>query len=160
MPQPRPRLHLPQLDAAQKLKHPQQTMDRLPGNLAAVSPEKAAKLPYRYLEEDCFQVGWACYSLIQQLPHDPATGGELRARVKPLLDRATSRPTMQATLRRFGLEIRFNFAQPSCHCSMCAFVGFSNVFVFWKPKTLEKPIKNHKNHNFQTISRWWCRAWR
>ena len=39
--------------AAQKLKHPQQTMDRLPGNLAAVSPERAAKLPYRYLEEDC-----------------------------------------------------------------------------------------------------------
>ena len=40
------------------------------------------------------------------------------------------------------------------------FGGFSNVSVFWKPKTWKKTNKNHKNHNFQTISRWWCRAWR
>ena len=33
--------------------------------------------------------------------------------------------------------------------SLCViFIGFSNVSVFWKPKTLEKPNKNHKNHNF------------
>ena len=40
------------------------------------------------------------------------------------------------------------------------FIGFSNVSVFWKPKTLEKPIKTIKTIIFQTISRWWCRAWR
>ena len=40
------------------------------------------------------------------------------------------------------------------------FIGFSNVSVFWKPKTLEKPIKTIKTMIFQTISRWWCRAWR
>ncbi|OLP90342.1 hypothetical protein AK812_SmicGene28085 [Symbiodinium microadriaticum] len=48
---PGPWVKLIDFGAAQKLKHPQQTMDRLPGNLAAVSPERAAKLPYRYLEE-------------------------------------------------------------------------------------------------------------
>ena len=45
--------------------------------------------------------------------------------------------------------------------SLCViFIGFSNVCVFWKPKTLEKPIKTIKTIIFQTISRWWCRAWR
>ena len=45
--------------------------------------------------------------------------------------------------------------------SLCdIFIGFSNVCVFWKPKTLEKPIKTIKTIIFQTISRWWCRAWR
>ncbi|OLP99747.1 hypothetical protein AK812_SmicGene17640, partial [Symbiodinium microadriaticum] len=92
-------------DAAEKLKNSQQCMHRLPGNLAAVSPERAEKLPCQFLGEDCFQVGWAFFSLTQNLPHDPAEGGELRARVQPLLHRAESRPNMQATLRRLGLQV-------------------------------------------------------
>ncbi|CAE7353428.1 Ipo5, partial [Symbiodinium necroappetens] len=89
-------------DAAQKLQHPQQIMDRMPGNLAAVSPERAEER--QYLGEDSFQVGWTFYCLIRQIPHDPA-GGELRARVKPLLDKATSRPNMHATLQRCSLQV-------------------------------------------------------
>ena len=90
-------------DAAQKLQHAQQIMDRLPGNLAAVSPERAEER--QFLKEDSFQVGWTFYCLIRQIPHDPKTGGELRARVKPLLDRATGRPNMQATLQRCSLQV-------------------------------------------------------
>lgn len=87
-------------DSAQQLKDAEQTMYRLAGNLAAVSPERAERLPCQFLPEDCFMLGWTFRTLICQAPRDPTEATQLWARVKPLLERANIRPKMKEVLLR------------------------------------------------------------
>ena len=85
-------------DSAQQLKDAEQTMYRLAGNLAAVSPERAERLPCQFLPEDYFMLGWTFRTLICQAPRDPTEATQLWAGVKPLLERANIRPKMKEVL--------------------------------------------------------------
>ena len=75
-------------------------MNRLSGNLAALSPERAERLPCQFLPEDCFMLGWTFQTLVCRAPRDPTEATELWARIKPLLERADIRPNMQDVLLR------------------------------------------------------------
>ena len=84
------------MDAAMTMDHPDELTRRLPGNLADLSPEIVNKMPYNPLKEDCWQAGCTFTTLIQetQVMRDEV----LLVRLRPLLGRAESRPSMQKFL--------------------------------------------------------------
>ena len=84
------------LDAAMPLQHQDEVGQRLPGNVAAWSPEIAKKQPYSPLAEDGYQAGWTFSKLIEVTQGSPDE--VLLRRLQPLLGPAESRPSMQKML--------------------------------------------------------------
>ena len=86
-------------DAAQELKQADEVLDRLPGNLLAVSPERADKQPCRALAEDAYMTGYTFLTLLGQTPANRETG-RLQRWVMSLLSPVEKRPSMQQILEQ------------------------------------------------------------
>ena len=74
-------------------------LDRLPGNLLAVSPERADKQPCRALAEDAYMTGYTFFTLLGQSPANRETG-RLQRWVMSLMSPVDERPSMQQILEQ------------------------------------------------------------
>ena len=86
-------------DAAQELKQADEVLERLPGNMLAVSPERADKQPCRALAEDAYMTGYTFLTLLGQTPANRETG-RLQRWVMSLLSPVEKRPSMQQILEQ------------------------------------------------------------
>ena len=93
-------------DAAEKLEHAEQVMTRLATNIEARSPERDEEgSECRYLPEDVYMVGFSFAYLEKGLVDETDEDLGLRARLKPLLQRADNRPSMKCILQRDHLPV-------------------------------------------------------
>ena len=87
-------------DSALQLKHHDQVLPRLHGDLCVQSPERVAKSPCLALDEDNYMSGHTFYTLIGET-HGNRAAEELRARAMRLLRPAGQRPSTQDTLQHW-----------------------------------------------------------
>lgn len=87
-------------DSALQLKHHDQVLPRLHGDLCVQSAERVAKSPCLALDEDNYMSGHTFYTLIGET-HGNRAAEEPRARAMRLLRPAGQRPSMQDTLQHW-----------------------------------------------------------